>query len=235
MVYDIFQTLFKNVKTSAQIIGTNLHERHETILCDACQGMFKIWNRPQHTPIIGTQAAFDAVRWYGLLDYFSVNNMRCHHSSPEKMREAADQGCQMCLVLCEHWAQFDETEKRRVSAFVSVVQQPIYGFMRMQSKPGMRFWWLDIWRNARSFALWLRYRRTFSLYRVQQLAKTEATTVLFQFGDCDNRPVVFELHPHLGMSIYKLPQVVVAQDTPQSDANSTWNYRLVACICLRHL
>lgn len=68
----------------------------------------------------------------------------------------------------------------------------------MQAKPGMRLWWLDFWRNSRSFALWLRYRRMFSLYRVQQLAKNEATTVRFQFGDADDRTVILELHPHLG-------------------------------------
>ena len=115
------------------------------------------------------------------------------------MQAAADQGCQICLVLCEHWAQFDESEKRRILAFASVVQQPIYGFMRMQSKPGMRFWWLDFFRNTRSFALWLRYRKTFSLYRVQQLAKNEVTKILFQFGDADDHAVIFELHPYLGM------------------------------------
>lgn len=194
MVCHLFQRLLKNVETQ-------LHPSPDTVLCDACQGMFKIWNRPQHTPIIGTQAAFDAVRWYGKLDYFSINNMRRHHSSPEDMQAAADRGCQICIVLCEHWAQFDQSEKRRISAFVSVIQQPMRGFMQMQAKPGMRFWWLDFWRNARSLALWLRYRRTFSLYRVEKLAKNEAATVLFQFGDADNRPVVLELHPHLGMSI----------------------------------
>ena len=41
----------------------------------------------------------------------------------------------------------------------------------------------------------------FSLYRVQQLAKPEATTIPFQFGDADGRTVSLELHPHLGMSI----------------------------------
>ncbi len=194
MVYDLFQALLENVKTQ-------LHPSHRTVLCDACQKMFKIWNRPQHTPIIGTQSAFDAVRWFGKLDYFNTNNMRRHHFSPEDMQAAADQGCQICLVLCEHWAQIDKSEKRRISAFVSVIQQPIYGFMRMQSKPGMRLWWLDFWRNARSFALWLRYRRTFTLYRVQQLARNEASTLHFQFGDADDHPVVFELHPHLGMLI----------------------------------
>lgn len=194
MVYQLVQTLLGNVKTQ-------LHPGSGTVLCDACQGMFKPGNRPQHTSIIGTQAAFDAVRWYGKLDYFSTNNMRRHHSSSEDMQAAADQGCQICLVLCEHWAQFDKSEKRQISAFVSVIQQPMCGFLQMQAKPGMRFWWLDVWRNARSFALWLRYRRTFSLYRVQQLAKNEATTVLFQFGGADDRPVILELHPHLGMSI----------------------------------
>ena len=194
MVYQFFQTLLRNVEIQ-------LHSGPETALCDACQSMFKIWNRPQHTPIIGTQAAFDAIRWYGKLDYFSTNNMRRHHSSPEDMYVAAGQGCQICIVLCEHWAQLDKSEKRRIGAFVSVIQQPICGFIRMQAKPGMRFWWLDFWRNSRSFALWLRYRRTYSLYRVQQLAKNEATTIRFQFGDADDRPVMLELHPHLGMSI----------------------------------
>lgn len=196
MVYDVFQELFEHVKAQ-------LHPVPKTVLCDACQSMLKIWNRPQHTPIIGTQAAFEAVRWYGKLDYFSTNNMRRHHSSPEDLQAAADQGCQICHVLYEHWAQLDKSEKHRISAFVSVIQQPIYGFIQMQAKPGMRFWWLDIWRNARSFALWLRYRRMFSLYRVQQLAKHEATTILFQFGDADDRPVILELHPHLGMSIMR--------------------------------
>ena len=191
MICNLLQDLRKNIEAQ-------LHQGHETVLCDACQGMFKIWNRPQHTPIIGTQAAFDAVRWYGKLDYFSINNMRRHHSSPEDMQAAADQGCQICIILSEHWAQLDASEKRRVSTFVSVIQQPIHGFMRMQAKPGMRLWWLDFWRNARSFALWLRYRRTFSLYRVQQLARNEATTVLFQFGDADDHTVILELHPHLG-------------------------------------
>ena len=191
MTYNVLQDLRRNVESL-------LHPGHETVLCDACQGMFKIWNRPQHYPIIGTQAAFDAVRWYGKLDYFSINNMRQHHSSPEDMQAAADQGCQICIILCEHWAQLDASEKRRVSDVVSVIQQPIGGFMRMQAKPGMRLWWLDLWRNTRSFALWLRYRRTFSLYRVQQLARNEATTVLFQFGDADDRTVILELHPHLG-------------------------------------
>ena len=193
MVFQLFPSLLKRGETQ-------LHPSPETLLCDACQGMFKIWNRPQHTPIIGNQAAFDAVRWYGKLDYFSINNMRRHHSSPEDMQAAADQGCQICIILCEHWAQLDESERRRISAVVSVIQQPIRGFMQMQAKPGMRLWWLDLWRNARSFALWLRYRRTFSLYRVQRLARNEATTVLFQFGDADDCSVIFELHPHLGMS-----------------------------------
>ena len=190
----MFQTLFESVKAQ-------LHPVPQTTLCDACQSMFKTWNRPQHTPIIGTRAAFDAVRWYGKLDYFSTNNMRRHHSSPEDLQAAAEQGCQICLVLCEHWAQFDKSEKHRISVLISVIQQPINGFIRMQAKPGMRFWWLDFWRNARSFALWLRYRRMFSLYRVQQFAKHEATTIRFQFGDADDRAVVLELHPHLGMSI----------------------------------
>ena len=194
MVYDLLQALLEHVKTQS-------HAGPRTVLCDTCQRMFKIWNRPQRTPIIGTQQAFDAVRWYGKLDYFSTNNMRRHHSSSEDMQAAADQGCQICLVLCEHWVQLDKSEKRRVSGFVSVIQQPIWGFIRMQSKPGMRLWWLDFWRNSRSFALWLRYRRTFTLYRVQQLAKNEATTILFQFGDADDRPVVLELHPHLGTSM----------------------------------
>lgn len=190
MVYQLFQSLREDVEA-------HLHPASGTVLCDACQGMFKIWNRPQHFPIIGTQAAFDAVRPYGKLDYFSANNMRRHHSSPADMQAAADQGCQICIVLCEHWAQLDKSERRRISAFVSVIQQPICGFIQMQAKPGMRLWWLDFWRNSRSFALWLRYRRMFSLYRVQQLAKNEATTVRFQFGDADDRTVVLELHPHL--------------------------------------
>lgn len=196
MIFHQIQTLLENVEVL-------LHPSPETVLCDACQGMFKIWNRPQRTPIIGTQAEFDAVRWYGKLDYFSINNMSRHHSSLEDMQVAADQGCQICIVLCEHWAQIDEIEKRRISAFVSVIQQPMRGFIQMQAKPGMRLWWLDFWRNARSFALWLRYRRTFSLYRVQQLAKNEATTILFQFGDADDRTVILELHPHLGMFIMR--------------------------------
>lgn len=191
MAYDLYQTLLENVKFQS-------HSDPKIVLCYACQKMFKIWNRPQRTPIIGTQAAFNAVRWYGILDYFNTNNMRYHHSSPEGMQAAADQGCQICLVLWEHWAQFDESEKRRILAFVSVVQQPMYGFMRMQSKPGMRFWWLDFFRNTRSFALWLRYRKTFSLYRVQQLAKNEVTKILFQLGDADDRAVIFELHPYFG-------------------------------------
>lgn len=171
-----------------------------TILCDACQSMFRIWKHPQKTNIIGTQAEFDAVRWYGKLDYFSINNMRWHHSSPGRMQSAAEDGCQICTILQEHWEQnFDETEKGRIMCFVSVVQQPMLGFIRMQSKPGMRFWWLDFWRNARSFGLWLRYRKTFSLYRVQKLAKHEAATIMFQFGDADDRTVFLELHPHFGV------------------------------------
>lgn len=70
------------------------------------------------------------------------------------------------------------------------------GFIRMQAKPGMRLWWLDFWR-------WLRYRGTFSLYPVQQLAKNEVTTILFQFGDADDRIVILELHSHLGMFILR--------------------------------
>ena len=227
MVYHPFQKLLENVETQ-------LHMRPGTVLCDACQGMFKIWNRPEHTPIIGTQAAFDAVRSYGKLDYFSTNNMRRHHSSLEDMQEAAHQGCQICLVLCEHWAQFDKDEKHRISAFVSVIQQSICGFIQMQAKPGMRFWWLDLWRNARSFALWLRYRRMFSLFCVQQLAKNEATTVLFQFGDADDRPVILELHPHLGMS-RKAPSRTMFQIRLWLNANMIQNSRLVAYIHLHHM
>ena len=192
MFFNLPQTLLENSETQ-------LRPGAETVLCDACQGMLKIWNRPQHTPMIGTQAAFDAVRWYGKLDYFSINNMRRHHSSPDDMQAAADQGCQICIILCEHWTQLDESERRRISTFISAIQQPMCGFIRMQAKPGMRLWWLDFWRNARSFALWLRYRRTFSLYRVERLARNEATAILFQFGDADDRTVVLELHPHLGM------------------------------------
>ena len=189
------------LQTLLEKVGIHSDPDPSNVLCHACQAMFKIWNRPQHTPIIGTQAAFDAVRWYGKLDFYSTNNMRRHHSSPEDMLAAADNGCQICTILCEQWAKLDSSEKRRISSFVSVIQQPISGFVRMQSKPCMRLWWLDFWRNTRSFALWLRYRRIFSLYRVQQLAKSDATTIRFQFGDADDRTVVLELHPHLGMLI----------------------------------
>lgn len=41
------------------------------------------------------------------------------------------------------------------------------------------------------------------MYRVQQLAKNEATTILFQFGDADDRTLILELHPHLGMFILR--------------------------------
>lgn len=71
---------------------------------------------PSVPSIIGTRVAFDAVRWYGKLGYFSINNMRRHHSSPEDMQAAADQGCQICIILCEHWAQMDKSEKDRISA-----------------------------------------------------------------------------------------------------------------------
>lgn len=108
--------LFRQVRTLLENVEAELHPSPETILCDACQGMFKIWNRPQRTSIIGTRAAFDAVRWYGKLDYFSINKMRRHHSSPEDMQAAADQGCQICIILCEHWAQIDKSEKVLISA-----------------------------------------------------------------------------------------------------------------------